>query len=486
LALFSKATAVTLSLCLPLVDYFAGRKVLSNRLMLEKIPFFVLSLVFGIVAIHAQKSAMAIGMDATDLGTGERLLVACYGLVQYLFKLVLPVKLSAYYEYPPGIGESLPVAFYFYPVLVILLLVLVIRYFRKSSLVIMGSLFFLVNISLVLQVLPVGSAIMADRYVYLPSIGLFLILSFYFIRFMQGTSRYKKPVALSFIAYVLMLWVMTFIRIGAWKDSLTLWTDILAKADYNPHSAAWYARAGLYNDNGRYAEAIRDIEVYLGTHPDDGDSYFKRAYAKLSMDDLYGALEDLDKSEKLGAKDPSVYNNRGYVKLNLGDYMSAMDDFTKAIEISAGYMDAYKGRADVYLILERYSSAQDDLLKVLEMDPDDADVYNNLGLAKNRQGDYQAALNYLDKANRLRPGFIEALQNRVDAKFGLNDYRGAIDDLNRILLQEQVPYAYYYRGKAYLQLGMGESACADFERAAGLGYVMIDQFVLDSCEAFRD
>jgi tetratricopeptide (TPR) repeat protein len=165
--------------------------------------------------------------------------------------------------------------------------------------------------------------------------------------------------------------------------------------------------------------------------------------------------------------------------------MSAIDDFSKAIEISAGYMDAYKGRADVYLILERYSSAEHDLLKVLEMDPDDANLYNNLGLVKIRQGEYPAALDYLDKANRLQPGFMEALQNRVDAKFGLKDYPGAIDDLNRILLQEQVPYAYYYRGKAYLQMGMGESACADFEKAVGLGYVMIDKFVLDSCETFR-
>jgi tetratricopeptide (TPR) repeat protein len=482
LALFSKAMAVTLSISLVLIDYFARHDLTSRKVILEKIPFFVFSAIFGITAIYAQKSAQALTMIA-PLNVPERIAVAGYGFVQYLLKLVLPLKLSAFYEYPSQLSTAFPWYLYIYPLVAVAVFFVLYRFFRRSEIVWFGALFFFINICHVLQLLPVGDAIMADRYSYVPSIGFFMILGFIIVSTDYKFPRMRTYLRVGVISYVLLLCFLTFMRIAVWQDSLTLWNDVLAKSDYDKNSAAWLVIAALNNDEGKYKEALKDVEIYLDAHPDDGNAYFTRAYAKLSLDDLYGAEKDLNKSEELGIQDELMYNNRGYVKIKFGDYMGAIDDFSKAIEMNKGYTEAYRGRADVYLLLERNNSAFQDLVHVQKMDPDNVNIYNNLGLVKIRLGDYKAALIYLNKAIALKPDFMEALQNRVDARYGMEDYNGAIDDLSLILLKSEVPYAYYYRGKIYLKLGMHDSACADFEKALNLGYVMIDKYVLDSCKS---
>jgi hypothetical protein len=120
LSLLSKGMAVTLPVVLILIDFYARRRVPLRKHLVEKAPFFLLSIVFGILAVAAQKESGAVG-DLASIPTYERGFVACYGFLVYLFKALVPVKLSAFYPYPDGMARGLPLIFWIAPFLVALI-----------------------------------------------------------------------------------------------------------------------------------------------------------------------------------------------------------------------------------------------------------------------------------------------------------------------------------------------------------------------------
>ncbi|MGA2824073.1 MAG: phospholipid carrier-dependent glycosyltransferase, partial [Bacteroidales bacterium] len=111
-SLLSKAMAVSLPVVLILTDYFKGRKI-NIKTLLEKVPFFLLAFVIGVLAILAQKSSAAI-QDMAIYTFPQRIVFACYGFITYLFKLLLPLNLSAYYPYPGKNGVDIPIQYYAY------------------------------------------------------------------------------------------------------------------------------------------------------------------------------------------------------------------------------------------------------------------------------------------------------------------------------------------------------------------------------------
>lgn len=116
LSLFSKGMAVSLTITLIAIDYMMKRKVFGKNVMLEKIPFLILSAVFGIVAVHAQQSTASLG-DAGVFSILQRICFASYGFVMYVTKLLLPFNLSAFYPYPEHINGHIAGIFYVSPLI---------------------------------------------------------------------------------------------------------------------------------------------------------------------------------------------------------------------------------------------------------------------------------------------------------------------------------------------------------------------------------
>ena len=224
-SMLSKAMAVSLVVTLVALDVFLGRKLLSRKVLLEKVPFVLFALVLGWVAIVAQQSKGAV--IEGFLLWHQRLLVACYGLVQYVWKLMLPLGLSPFYAYPAVREGLLPSTFWFYPVIVLVLAGLVVASFRYSRLAVFGAVFFAVNVALVLQWFPVGSALMADRYVYVASIGFFLIVGTVYDSLLG--SRYPRLAGVALAVYTALLCVSTYRYTQIWKDDITLWNSVIAK-----------------------------------------------------------------------------------------------------------------------------------------------------------------------------------------------------------------------------------------------------------------
>lgn len=232
-SLLSKEQALVFVLTLILVDWSihpdpkADRLLLPKRLWVEKLPFFIAGILFGLVTLSISIRSGA-GGEAYPLV--QRFLFANYSFWEYLVKLTAPYGLSHFYFFPVDPGEALPLRFWFYPVATGFFL-WVLYEFRESlkRVHIFGGLFFLINIVTVLHVIPVPREfIMADRYVYLSAIGFFLIAVCVLARWFVTLKGSAKNITLIIIGglYLIVLAGYTHERIDIWQNMDTLNTNI--------------------------------------------------------------------------------------------------------------------------------------------------------------------------------------------------------------------------------------------------------------------
>jgi len=339
LGLLSKAMTVTLPIILFAIDYFLGRKF-TVKVILEKSPFLLLSFIFGYIAIEAQKSANAIA-DISNYNFFDRLLFTCYGLITYLWKIVAPVNLSCFYDYPVKLNGMYPLIFYIAPVIVLLLALLIYKSIRSGKDVLFGAGFFFITIVLVLQLLPVGGAIIADRYTYLPYIGIFFILARWINNLLENQSQKAKSLKVPVITGVLLFSAfccyLTVQRCKIWNNSLVLWNDVIEKSDASPK--AYNGRGDAYNIEKQYDKAIADFNRAI---------QLKYDYAEA----LY---------------------NRGLAYYYKGKYDEAIKDYTSAIQYNPTLAVAYFNRAGTYFTIHKFQPALEDALKAkqygYEVDP---------------------------------------------------------------------------------------------------------------------
>jgi hypothetical protein len=175
-SLLSKSTAIIFPLMLLIFDYYF-RRGWKKKVLFEKIPFFLLSLVFGVITILSQKSAGAINADLMpEYNLLQRFFVVCFTTSYYIVKLFLPFNLAVLHFAP----TELPYYYYLSPLFLLLLALLVYRSRTMKRELIFGLLFYLAGVSLTSQVIPVGYTVVSERYSYIPYIGLFFILGCFY------------------------------------------------------------------------------------------------------------------------------------------------------------------------------------------------------------------------------------------------------------------------------------------------------------------
>jgi len=456
LALLSKGMAVSLAVTLIVVDFALGRKLLSPKLILEKVPFFLLAIVFGIIAIFAQKSTHSV-IDGNYFSLYDRLSFASFGFIQYLLKFILPVKLSALYPYPDKIDGSIPFYFKVFPLITLAVVFIFYRIVRKSRLVITAALFFIANILLVLQIIPVGDAYMADRYFYVPSIGLALTAALAF-------DRYSARLRVIGVFYLILIGALTFLRIGIWKDSLTLWNDVLKK--YTNNSKAWNNRGAALSSLGRYAEAIPDYDKALQIKPDLYEAILNRGDTKRLMHDFSGALTDYNNLSVLDPENPNLYNNRGVLKSETNNYKEAIADYNKALELKPVFPVAFNNRGEAKIKINDFEGAQTDCSKAIEQDHRFKEAYNNRGIARKESGDRKGAMEDFNKAISLDPMFADAYYNRTNLWNEMGEPERAMEDIRiSIKLGKKHDEALIASGLLKMKANDSEAALLDFDAA---------------------
>jgi protein O-mannosyl-transferase len=413
LSCLSKSAAVVLPLLLLLVDYHRGRKP-GARLILEKIPFFVVSLVFGFVAIESQEGAiraMAPGMSVID-----HVAVVSWSLLSYLYKAVCPVRLSAFYAYPWQLAGQggLPVAYYLSVPVVGLVLATVWYSRRWGTDVLFGFGFFLVTIVLVLQVTPVGGAAMADRYTYVPYVGLSFVIGQAVVRLAQGGRAFLRgPLSVVVFAGLIAFSVVACGRVTIWQNDATLFTDII---DFNPIGSAYLNRATYYQDH--YAATVYSKD------PDKKAEYLHKAIAD------YEAVLRAPLTEPYRFR---VHYCLGTARFDVGDFREAVRDLDEAIRIDSTHARAFFVRGCARGFLQDYKGALADFDRVLAMNPRDAVTWFDRGTIKSQMGDDAGAVADLGRAIDVDANYADAYFNRGAARFRLRDYRGALADFSKVV-----------------------------------------------------
>jgi protein O-mannosyl-transferase len=425
LSLLSKGQAVSLPVVFLLVDYFTGRE-LKWRLLLEKIPFFLLSVAFGVLAVIAQKSSDAIQSNLI-FSFGERLLFASYGMLMYLVKLVIPFKLSCFYPYPVKNNDALPSYFYLCPVLAGLLFYLVYRTLKHTKVVVFGFLFFLVTIALVLQVLAVGSTIMSDRYSYVPYIGIFFVIGYGISYVAEHRKSQLTTMATLAGIYTLAMVLITQRQCNIWQDSLSLWTNVIEKYPMVP--VAHNNKGLVFKGEGKYDIALQHYNNALAADPAYQGSYENRGNIFFLTGKYDQAIADFNKALELKSNSEVAYNSRGAVYFNLGQYDKALADFNKAASIKEDYPEVYRNRGNVYSVLRQFDKALADYNKYLTYDQKLEMLYYWKGLAELNLSRYREAVSSITRAITMKPETGDFYLNRAKAFEGLGDLRSAVADL---------------------------------------------------------
>ncbi len=359
-ALLSKAMALTLPLLFAAYDYYEGGR-LTRKDIVEKAPFFLLSVFFGLIAAAAQYSSGRIESDPSFHAVKSFFLV-CYGIVSYVWKTVDPSNLSPLYPYPEILGKPYPLLFWVSPLIAVVTGSAVYYFARKDRILAFSSLWYIVTLIPVLQFIPVGRMIMADRFSYFPSIGLSLAAGYGYVLLsdrLKNLSIFKWLLPAAACCVMLLLSGITRQQLGIWQSSTTLWSRVVH--DYPSYSEG-YSNLGISEAEENKPEA---------------------------------AVEHLNKALTLDSVNVQYLYNRGLLFVKLRNPESALRDFSKIISHDPNSLDAYILRGDVLYECRKYREAKDDYSFVLNRYPQAAVYRLKRAHASMMIGEYLPAWNDL-------------------------------------------------------------------------------------------
>jgi protein O-mannosyl-transferase len=362
LGLTAKPMLVTLPLVLLLLDYWplgrfrpdAGWRRDGARLLLEKAPLFALALVASVVTYAVQKSGGSVG-SLEQMPFPFRLENALVSYVRYLWMTVWPRGLAVFYPHP---WNALPA---WQPVASAAFLILVslaaLFRARERPYLLVGWLWYLGTLVPVIGLVQVGLQGWADRYTYVPLIGVFLALAWGLDAMVRGTRVPGWCFGAGATAVVAVLAWLTAVQVGYWSDGITLFQHSL---DVMKSSST--------------------MNRFLGA-----------------------ALEHEGR--------PTMHNYLGAALEHEGRFQEAESHFRTSLEMKPGSPDALSNLGGVLLKERRFAESEALLRKALEKKPEDAKILNNLGEAIREQGRYGEAEAAMRKASSLAPDSIEVLSN---------------------------------------------------------------------------
>jgi tetratricopeptide (TPR) repeat protein len=444
LSCLSKSSSVVLPFALFLVDFFMNRKW-DKRLLLEKIPFFLLSLILGVLTLKIRTDVI----PPVAYSLVDRFFLFFYTVINYFYRLLLPINLSMSYAYPNKVGLFLPMRIYLAPLFTGLVIWGLYELGVRKKALITGLSFFALNIFLSQSVLLIDN-FMANRYVYLSYIGLFFILADINDQILTAKSGWKSKIRIGWITalviFTAFLSFLTYNRVFVWKDTISLFDDVIAK---QPNIPWVYSNRGVAKfRNNDFEGALRDFNQSLALDPNFALSLYYRGVIEHLSGKNNEALTDLNKTITLVPSFAPAFNERGKLKQEFQDIQGALEDFSASISINPYF----------------------------------AEPYLNRGVLKSDQGDFPGAVADYSTAISLDPGYTIAYENRGLAEIHLAYYKEALSDFSRVIeLDPAFGEAYYMRGVAKMDLHDPGGSCDDQKKAFSLGYQTGSGQVIADC-----
>lgn len=346
LGLMSKPMIVTLPFVLLLIDIWPLNRIQNNddspsmrrqkirSILIEKIPFLLLTILSCIITIIAQKKGGAIsGTDIFPLGI--RLENAAISYIMYLKKTFWPLSLCIFYPHP----QSIPL-WKTAGALIILCTITIITYLKrkKQPYLAVGWLWYLGMLVPVIGIVQVGSQAMADRYTYLPLIGIFIMLSWGISDLFKKWSNRPGGASITVVPFLIFLIVCAVIQVGYWKNSIFLFEHSLKTTERNPVAHTNLGTA--YYQSGKFDAALEHFHMAVQLKPDFPTGHFNLANV-------------LDEQK---------------------NYTQAVEHYQKALSLSPNYVEAHYNLGNTLIKLNKIAEALYQFRTVYKLKPNDINV----------------------------------------------------------------------------------------------------------------
>ena len=412
LSCLSKGMAVVLPFVLILIDYwYFGEIKIKN--FISKWHYFVIALLFGLIALDAQSGGNFGGMfirisEGSAInqfwGFSDKLLFAGYGFFMYIVKFFVPFSLHHFYAYPYT-NEVKSVVFYVLPVFSLLTLALGVFSYKKNKTLFFGIGFYFVTLILVLQILAVGNATMAERYSYLPYIGLIFTV----LNLIDNKFDIKK---LSFhlsIVSIVFIFLSSF-QVKTWKNTTSLLENSIP---YHPDDSYLASSlATLYAKSGKTDEAIKICAGPISRGATNYKFYEITGNSLFIKNDFQSAIK-FYKDGLAFAKD-SLSKNILHRNIGVAYQRIDQNEALKNFEIAYNYkrdVDLLKLKGGSLIALKRYKEALLDLTEVQRLGFASDSTFTDLAVAKYELGDKVGAVKDLETALKINPNNTIAKNN---------------------------------------------------------------------------
>jgi Flp pilus assembly protein TadD len=411
LGLMAKPMLVTLPFVLLLLDYWPlgrfetkqGPSIL--RLFLEKVPLLALTVLFSVVTFFAQqKGGFLQSMDVLPLE--NRIANAFVSYAAYGVKMVWPCHLAVYYHQSETAAIWKVLGSAVFLVCVSLMAVLARR---RHPYLLVGWFWYLGTLVPVIGLVQIATFTMADRYTYVPLIGLFMLTAWGVPNLLERWQHRRIALAISGAAVLAAFTVCTLFQLSHWKNSVSLWKHTANVTDNN-YSAHSCLGAALIQQ-GRFEEAIANISEALRIKPDYAEAHNNLGLVLYKQGKLNEGIRYFSRAVQLNPDYANAYSNLGSALAQQGRLDDAITYFTRALQIDPDLPEAHIGMG---LALARRGSLNKAIVhfsKALETKPDNAEIHNDLGVALARQGNLEEAIAHFSKALQISPDNIEVRNN---------------------------------------------------------------------------
>ena len=407
LALMSKPMAVTLPVVILIFDFYPLKRLNyhSTKILyvfLEKMPFFVLSVIFSLLAIITQKTGGAI-RNFEELYFTARLLNVLKTVMFYLAKMIWPAQLVPLYRLP-NVINPLDLQYLLSGIAVLAITGMCLWMVRRENFLWLAVwLYYLVTLLPVVGVVQVGLHSAADRFTYLPSLSINLLIGLSVAWVWQRVSLSKHKI----IVRGLVLWCifmvisllgyLTVAQIKIWKDSKTMWGSVI-QAFPEAVPEAYYGLGLFYYEKGNLDEAISELKHALALSPNYAAIHYNlgNTYVKKGMIDE--AITELRQAIDLGMDSADAHNNLGGCYGRKGRLDEAISEFEQAIVLDPRFEDAYVNLGLTYYRKGMMDKALDQYKKALVINANTARAHYNLAKIYYDKKYYRLAIRHCDRA----------------------------------------------------------------------------------------
>ena len=368
--------------------------LIIRSLLREKVPFIFLTVVSSILTLWGQHKFGTI-ISAEHMPFFVRIQNVLVSYVSYLEKTFWPVGLAVFYPYE----FSFPLWQVLLSCIILTAITLgAIYYIKKMPFLFVGWFWYLGTLVPIIGIIQVALQARADRFTYLPSIGIAMMLAWGIPFFFQSEHARKKILFPAGITVLSVLAILTWQQCGYWKNSRMLFKHCLqftknnAQANFNMGKAL-FAEGNIQEAVVHYDEAIRILPGFFQCYYERGNAYNK-------LGQYQRAIEDY--SEVLRWKpDVMAYLNRAMLRYNLGDHQRAIEDYNEVIRIIPDDAEAYFHRGKAYSVTGQYQRAFEDYSEAVRLQPDYAEAWNNRGAVYFIQGNRELGCRDARKACEL-------------------------------------------------------------------------------------